>query len=411
VVRIGKEDVVVRRIRSLLRGQRVVAYIAAVIVIGGATGAWAATQGSGSGVTTTTSIVAVTTGPLRESVTSTGTVAYASTSNLSFGAAGKVTAVDVAVGTKVTAGQTLATMDSVSLASTVATAQSSVATAQARLSTDSSSSTATATQLAADQAAVTAAQAQLATAQAALAQTTLTSPIDGTVSGVNVAVGDTVGSSGGGAGGGGSANSSSSYAIQVVSTNSFTVTANVDGTQVGQIAVGNQATITPTGSATPAFGTVASISQTASTSSNVSTYPVVISVTGTDSGLHSGASATIAITYRQIANAVQVPVQAIRRDTGGSTYVVVRDGSKDVKTPVTTGVTAGTMIQITRGLSGSEQVVVTVTKLSGSNAPTVRRSELGGTGGFGGATGGTGGFGGFGNRGFGGQTGTGGVTP
>jgi macrolide-specific efflux system membrane fusion protein len=399
---------VVRRMRGWLRRPKIVAPLVVVIVFGAASGAWAATRSSGSAVKTTTTVVAATVGPLRESVASSGTVAYATTSNLSFGANGKVTAVNVAVGNKVTAGQPLATIDSATLASNVAAAQSAVATAEARISADNAASSTTTAQLSADQAAVTAAQTQLATAQASLAQATLISPIDGTVSGITIAVGDTVGSGSSGGNSTGSNNATgATSAIQVVSTNTYTVTANVDGTQINQIAIGNQATITPSGSTTVAFGTVTSISQTASTSSSVSTYPVVITVTGTDSGLHAGAAATIAIIYRQVANAVQVPTRAIRRDTDGSSYVLVRTDGKDVKTAVTAGITADPLTQITKGLTGDEQVVVTVTTVTGTqvgNLNNLRREGFGtggtGTGGFGG------GAGGFGGGGFGGGAGT-----
>src|SRR5262245_44858027 len=76
---------------------------------------------SSAAITTTTTkeLVTATRGPLTESISAEGTVAAAQTDDLSFGASGTVTAVNVAAGDKVTTGQVLATIDSASLQSDV----------------------------------------------------------------------------------------------------------------------------------------------------------------------------------------------------------------------------------------------------------------------------------------------------
>ncbi len=100
--------------------------------------------------TTTKQLVTVTRGPLTETISAEGTVAAAQTDDLSFGASGTVTAVNVSAGDKVTAGQVLATLDSASLQSDVDQAQSNLADAQATLDDDQSSG-ASSTQIAVDQ--------------------------------------------------------------------------------------------------------------------------------------------------------------------------------------------------------------------------------------------------------------------
>ena len=74
----------------------------------------------------------------------------------------------------------------------------------------------------------------------------------------------------------------------MIGTNSYIVNTTVDDTEIGQIADGDQATIVPTGSSTTDYGTVASISLIGSQSSNVTTFPVVIDVTGDPAGLYAG---------------------------------------------------------------------------------------------------------------------------
>ncbi len=237
-------------------------------------------------------LVAVTKGPIGNNVTAEGTVAAAQTADLSFGGAGTVTAVNVKAGDTVTAGQVLATIDSAQLASAVSAAQASLATAQARFADDEASG-ASADQVGADQTGVTSANDNLASAQQALAGASLVATFDGTVSQVNVTVGEQLGSSGngatsatgtgsgsgqsaaslgsgtgsggtgsafgnGGGNGGGSSSSSSgsttSPAVQVVSQGQYTVTLSVAASDVARVAAGQGATLTVTTSSAAGGG-------------------------------------------------------------------------------------------------------------------------------------------------------------
>ena len=219
--------------------------------------------------TPTEQLVAATSGPMAQTVSAEGTIATAQTDDLNFTAAGTVTAVNVKAGQTVNTGDVLATIDSAALQSAVADAESTVAQAAAKLSDDKRAS-ASATQLAADQSSLTSAQDQLASAQTALAGAQLVATFDGTVAAVNITVGEqlTNGGAGGsdatgsasGSGrtastlssGGGNGNvngansdaSSSEPQIQVVSTSSFTVALGFDDTDIGNLAVGQPATVT-----------------------------------------------------------------------------------------------------------------------------------------------------------------------
>jgi multidrug efflux pump subunit AcrA (membrane-fusion protein) len=333
-------------------------------VVGAALGGWAMTQ-SGAAANPGSRLVPVARTNLQQTITSTGTIASKATATESFSASGQVTAVDVTVGQHVRAGQKLAVMDSASLRAQVAQAEASLAGAQARLSQDQASG-AGGTQLTADQASVDSAQSQLNSANSALDGATLTSPITGIVTAVGLTVGEQVsggggggGASGGGGGGGASGGSGSSTpSINVASLNDV-INANVSPSVVSQIKTGDQVMISAAGTATPVPGTVASIGLIATVSSGVATFPVVVDVTGTPSGLYVGASATISITYNQVSNALVVPAGALFPQPGGGMAVTVMVNGRRVRRPVTTGITSGGLTQITSGLTAGEQVVLT----------------------------------------------------
>jgi membrane fusion protein, macrolide-specific efflux system len=393
--------------------------------------------GSSSGATPSASrvtLVAAATGTIRESVSTTGTIEPAEDDSLNFSASGTVTSVKVAQGDKVTKGETLATIDSASLAADLAQARASLATAQAKVSADEDSTTTTSTQLSADKAAVTAASGQVSSAKSSLAGATLTSPITGVVASVDLTVGQQVsgssgssgssggsgggsggsGGTGGGSGNGGSTTSSSSSStaqVEVIGTSSWVVDATVDATELAQVAKNDQAQITTDGATGTVFGTVSSVGVLPSSTSTTTAYPVTIAVTGNPSGLHSGASATIAIIYKQLSNVLTVPSLAVHV-SGTKSEVYTMSGSTQVAKTVTTGVSSGGEVQILTGLTAGEKVVVQVPSRLGTGT-TTRTGGTGtgtgtGTGGFGGGTGGfgggTGGFGG-GTGGFGGGTG------
>ena len=188
---------------------------AGVAAVLAGTGAWVyvtvsdTTAPAAAAVTTRTE--SVSTGTIRQSVSASGSLAPAADESLNFSSPGVVTSVDVAEGQKVGTGQKLASIDSASLAATVAQDKATVAADQSRVDSDESNGVSD-TQLAADQAALTAAQNQLSSAKSALAGATLSSPITGVVAAVNLSVGQSVSGSGSGGGSGSTGASGSSGA-------------------------------------------------------------------------------------------------------------------------------------------------------------------------------------------------------
>ena len=130
--------------------------------------------------------------------------------------------------------------------------------------------------------------------------------------------------------------STSTAQVEVVSSDTYVVSLDIDSTEIDQIKKGATATVTPSGGTTSATGKVTSVGAVATTSSGVATFPVVVTVGGSPSGFYGGATATVAITQKEIKNAVQVPTLAVSNDNGQSTVTVV-SGSKRSTRPVTTG--------------------------------------------------------------------------
>jgi membrane fusion protein, macrolide-specific efflux system len=373
--------------------KRTVSVIAGVAVL--AIGGWAVflrpDDSAAAGVTYRAQ--AVTTGTLKQSVSASGTVDATDTADLTFPAAGQVTAVYVKAGQKVTKGQRLAAISSAQLAAVVAAARSTLATAQAKLASDTSSG-ATSTQLAADNAAITVARSQVTEATADLAGATLTAPFAGTVTTVGFTTGQQVGSSSSAGSGSGSAPSqgqgqgtggqstttttASSAAIHLVSTGSYEIEASVDATDIGKLRTGNQVTITIGNSTRNVFGTVSSVGIVASTTSGVASFPVVVAVTGSPDGVYPGATASLQIVYRQLSDVLLVPTLAISRTDGAST-VLLQQGQQQVRRTVQVGLSSGNQTQVTSGLSEGDQVLVAVPTGGGGGGTTGRT----GTGGYG----------------------------
>jgi membrane fusion protein, macrolide-specific efflux system len=351
---------------------RVVALVV-VLVAGASVGAWMGLRSTAS--TLSYQLVPAISTTLSQTLSLTGTIEPATTATLSFSAQGTVTAVDVTVGQHVTDGQVIATMSSPTLQEQADQANATLAQDQATLSQDQASGASSA-QIAADQASVASDQSQVAAANAALSGATLVAPTSGIAATVGYTVGQQLagpggdgGGSGGSGGGGGSGGSgSSSPSITVISSNDV-VNADVNASVVNEIKAGDQAVIIPEGGGAPVQGTLASIGLVANTSSGIATYPAVIDVTGTPSGLFGGASASVSIIYKQAVNALAVPTAALNPGPGGRTTVQVMVGGRQVTRTVTTGITSGGLTQVTSGLSAAEKVVVNIVRIGGGSNP------------------------------------------
>ena len=201
----------------------------------------------------------------------------------------------------------------------VSSAQDGVTTAQANLAKAEAPSTqadldAAKAQIASQQAAVTLAQNNLNAA-------TLTSPVDGTVTALNGAVGQwlsggaTSGSAVGAASGAGASSSSSSTSsdfIDITQLSGLQVTSQVNEADIATVKVGQPVTFTVDAYPGRTFtGKVAIIQPLGQNVQNVVSYTVTSSVNSTNASLLPGMTASVNIITAQAQNVLEVPVAAL----------------------------------------------------------------------------------------------------
>jgi macrolide-specific efflux system membrane fusion protein len=377
---------------SLRRPSVAVNAVLAVLLAAGAFWAYRTISGP---ATPTAADAATRTVPVRQgtvtaSVTADGSVASASTAAASFVTGGTVTAIDVHVGQKVKKGQTLAKVDP-------AAAQRSLAEARANLTAagdalDRARTAGSDTSGAEDQVS----QARLAVddAQAAVDGTTLTAPMAGTVVAVNGTLGSSSsgsgsstsgsGSAGGGSGNGGgqnagtgqnsgtgqntgtgssgsssaTASSSSAGFIDLADLSKLQVTANFAEADATRLKDGQAATITWNAlSGTAETGRVAAIDPQATTSDNVVTYGVTLSLDTVPSGAKPGQTVSVSVVTGTAQNALFVNSAAVTSIGNRHTVTVETNGQRQI-VPVEIGLQGDSTTQITAGLQAGQEVAV-----------------------------------------------------
>ena len=368
----------------------------------------------------------VTKSTVTESVSAAGTVASSYTGSVNFSGSGKVTAIDVAVGDVVTAGQRLATQDSAIPAKQLQVAKANLAVAQENLTngeaaaatptTSNNSGNSGANSATSQAASVTSLQAKLdqaqldvQNAQAALTATTLTAPSAGTVTAINGAVGQTAGSGGstssqqsststgtGGQSSSSTSSSSSSSSGFIVLTNmsSLVVDTSVAEIDVSKVKTGQKATVTINALPnTPVQATVSKVDLTPTTSGSVVSYGTQLTLNAPPDGLRPGQSASVVITVAEATDALSVPAAAVVTVGNTNTVIVAEANGQNVARQVQIGIRGESTVQITSGLTEGERVVMTAASPGTTTGRTGGTGGLGGTGGFPG-TGGIGGTGG-----------------
>jgi HlyD family secretion protein len=216
-----------------------------------------------------------------------------------------------------------------------------------------------------------------------LAAATLAAPITGTVALVNISPGQQV------TGGQGSG-TTADFVIEGVGGEEATTTVSVS--DVGEIRVGQPATVTLDGSATPINGQVVAIGMLSSTSSTgTASYPVTIGLAAGAPTLFAGSDAQVAITLAKVSDAITVPTSAVE-GSGAATFVTVLTSGKPVLVRVVLGATGPVLTQVSSGLTIGEQVVLAdmSTPLPTNTNPFAARGLTTGGGGFGGGRTGTG---------------------
>jgi HlyD family secretion protein len=332
-----------------------------VVVVAGAAGtaAWLNRDDGGSTAAAVATAV-VDTGEVSVSVAATGSVQASTTRSLAFGVDGTVSTVAVRAGSKVTAGTVLATVDGTAATAAVSDAQTALDSARSQLSAARTAATAaTKASAAAVKAAagesksrntgadpirsaqerVNEAEAALAAAKAALAGITLTAPIGGTVMTVGGKVGSKV--------------SRGTTFVTVADTTAMRVAADFPESDAGSLAIGQSATVTLADRVGETFpATVVQVDPVGTSDGTLVTYGVLLSFTGTPSGLLVGQTAGVQVRTGTVARTLRVPSTAVHDDT-----VLIRAGTTETPRTVGVGLRGNQYTQITSGLTAGELVV------------------------------------------------------
>lgn len=223
------------------------------------------------------------------------------------------------------------------------------------------------------------AESSLSKTESDLAETVITSPMDGIVVGEPKTAG-TMAVQG---------NSNPTVIMTIADLSRKQILAKVDETDIGSVRVGQKATFTvDTYTGRTFTATVSKISQTdvtnswntnssnsssSSSSASVIYYYVVLDVDDPDNLLLPAMTARVEIVTDEKENALAVPISALKTDSTGS-YVMVqlegagKDGTSQEKRYVTTGIYSDEYVEILDGLSDGDRLAISYKSKSGSSS-------------------------------------------
>lgn len=316
------------------------------------------------------------------SVTATGTIEPVTSVDVGTQVSGVISKLYVDYNSVVKAGEVIAELDRTNLMSELSSAQASLKSAQSELDYQKTNyerykalydkGLISANDF--EQARLSYVQAQQKTqqqkesvkkAQTNLGYATITSPIDGVVLSKEVEEGQTVASS---------FSTPTLFKIARDLTD-MRVIADVDEADIGDVKEGQRVTFTVDAFPDDTFeGQVTQVRQEAATESNVVTYEVVISAPNDDLKLKPGLTANVVIFTMEAKDVLAVPSKALRftpreamlnsdetiTDTDAKEKVWVKEGSNLKAVAVETGMTNGTLTQITKGMKPGTHVLTEV---------------------------------------------------
>ena len=316
------------------------------------------------------------------SVTATGTIEPVTSVDVGTQVSGVISKLYVDYNSVVKAGEVIAELDRTNLMSELSSAQASLKSAQSELDYQKTNyerykalydkGLISANDF--EQARLSYVQAQQRTrqqkesvkkAQTNLGYATITSPIDGVVLSKEVEEGQTVASS----------FSTPTLCKIARDLTDMRVIADVDEADIGDVKEGQRVTFTVDAFPDDTFeGQVTQVRQEAATESNVVTYEVVISAPNDDLKLKPGLTANVVIFTMEAKDVLAVPSKALRftpreamlnsdetiTDTDAKEKVWVKEGSNLKAVAVETGMTNGTLTQITKGLKPGTHVLTEV---------------------------------------------------
>ena len=322
-------------------------------------------------------------GDVTQDIAATGSLEPASRTGLAFGvdpflvtdeggpespATYRVTSVDVTVGDRVAAGDVLATADTSDLERDLEVTTNDLLSARINLTvaedayddavdeddTDLRRQTKQAMYAAQNQ--VAEAEAKVADLKAQIAGGTLTAPVAGLVSEVNVNAGF----------------DAPAGAAIVIDSTAFTVTTDVVESDQPDVEIGQTATVSIGAVDEELTGTVTAISPVAGDgSSGVVSYPVTVTLDEVPSTLRAGMSAEVTITIATATDVITVPTAALDGRDGAYSVRTLDAEGNPVSTPVETGLVTDATAEITSGLDeGTAVIIGTASELLGTDGAT-----------------------------------------
>lgn len=206
-----------------------------------------------------------------------------------------------------------------------------------------------------DTSGLTDAQSQYATAVDQVNKMTVTSPIDGVITQAANVNGDTL--------------QSGKTVLTIIDPASIKVKVAVDEMDINKIVIGQKTQIKFDAVSDASYeGSVESIAQTGTSSNNVTTYDVVVSVSN-PTNIKVGMNANVTIIIDSKDDALAVPTDALV-DKDGSKYVMVASGTDNSvsnKTNTSTAAKSGTPSRTSGTSSAGGQLVKVTTGLKNEN--------------------------------------------
>lgn len=216
------------------------------------------------------------------------------------------------------------------------------------------------------------------------AERTVTAPINGTVTTLNVKNGDELGSSGSGNNSSNASNSSASSSASVViqDLTSLKAVISINEVDIASVKVGQKVSMTFDAiSSLTLTGKVEKVDTVGTTTSGVVSYSATIGFDALDAKVKPEMSVNATITTEVKQNVLSVSSSAIKT-SGTSHYVQILKNGSPVQQTVEIGSSSDTATEITSGLSEGDEVITQTIKAGQTNTNT-SSSNSRGTGSFG----------------------------
>lgn len=261
-------------------------------------------------------------------------------------AMGNVTGVNVELGQKVTKGTVLFTIDNTQAATAYNQAKAGFIDAQTNLSRMEAlykEGAVSLQQYEQAKTAYTVAKESYTAAGDGMSNYTVTSPIDGYITSINVEVGSMA--------------SQTAPAATVANIDKLEIETSISEALVNKIKVGDKVDVlVSSASDKPFTGTVTALSPAPATGSL--TYPMKVTLDNASAEVKPGMFAEVVITSDKTSNVIALPSSAVLIKSGKTVVATIENGNKVVFRDVVVGVDNGTLAEIKSGIKAGDTVVI-----------------------------------------------------